>query len=133
MMQRGMADYADGKTRSDLVASLDIARAAAHILTTRRAEQEAANGKVKALADLRQRHDDATQARTNADAALTQASEQRPGVADALSAAKQKVVDARTELDSARTDRQAAQRVLDEGEERIRQGRRGAGGQASAE
>src|SRR3546814_2029573 len=83
------------QTRSDLVASLDIARAAAQILTTRRAEQEAANGKVKALADLRQRHDDATQARTNADAALTQASEQRLGVADALSAAKQKVVDAR--------------------------------------
>src|SRR3546814_14596484 len=89
----------------------------------------AANGKVKALADLRQRHDDATQARTNADAALTQASEQRLGVADALSAAKQKVVDARTALDSARTDRQAAQRVLAEGGERIRQCRRGAAAQ----
>src|SRR3546814_6101909 len=48
------------------------------------------------------------------DAALTQASEQRLGVADALSAAKQKVVDARTALDSARTDRQAAQRRSEE-------------------
>src|SRR3546814_10540983 len=65
------------------------------------------------------------------DAALTQASEQRLGVADALSAAKQKVVDARTALDSARTDRQAAQRVLAEGEERIRQCRRGAAVQAA--
>lgn len=131
IIQREMADNTDTQTRSDLVASLDIARAAAQILTTRRAEQEAANGKVKALADLRQRHDDATQARTNADAALTQASEQRLGVADALSAAKQKVVDARTALDSARTDRQAAQRALAEGEERIRQCRRGAAVQAA--
>src|SRR3546814_20955197 len=65
------------------------------------------------------------------DAALTQASEQRLGVADALSAAKQKVVDTRTALDSARTDRQAAQRVLAEGEERIRQSRRGAAVQAA--
>lgn len=131
IIQREMADNTDAQTRSDLVASLDIARAAAQILTTRRAEQEAANGKVKALADLRQRHDDATQARTNADAALTQASEQRLGVADALSAAKQKVVDARIALDSARTDRQAAQRTLAEGEERIRQCRRGAAVQAA--
>ncbi|KIQ27757.1 AAA family ATPase [Xanthomonas campestris] len=126
IIQREMSDNTDAQTRSGLVVSLDIARAAAQILTTRRAEQEAVNGKVKALADLQQRHDDATQARMNADAALTQASEQRLGVADALSAAKQKVVDARFALDSARTDRQAARTALAEGEERIRQSRRGA-------
>ena len=131
IIQREMADNTDARTRSDLVASLDIARAAAQILNTRRAEQEAVDGKVKALADLRQRHDDATQARTKADAALTQASEQRLGVADTLSAAKQKVVDARTALDSERTDRQAARTALAEGEERIRQSRRGAAIQAA--
>ncbi|KAF1687354.1 hypothetical protein B1992_05100 [Pseudoxanthomonas broegbernensis] len=131
IIQREMADNTDAQTRSDLVASLDIARAAAQILTTRRAEQEAINGKVKALADLRQRHDDATQARTKADAALTQASERRLGVADTLSAAKQKVVDARTGLDAARTDRQAARTALVEGEERIRQSRRGVAVQAA--
>ncbi|KTT68049.1 AAA family ATPase [Sphingomonas sanguinis] len=131
IIQREMADNTDTRTRSDLVASLDIARAAAQILNTRRAEQEAVNGKVKALADLRQRYDDATQARAKADAAMTQASEQRLGVADKLSAAKQKVVDARTALDSARTDRQAARTALAEGEERIRQSRRGAAIQAA--
>lgn len=126
IIQREMSDNTDAQTRSGLVASLDIARAAAQILTTRRAEQEAVNGKVKALADLQQRHDDATQARLNANAALTQATEQRLGVIDTLSAAKQKVVDARSALDSARTDRQAARTALAEGEERIRQSRRGA-------
>lgn len=131
IIQREMSNNTDAQTRSGLVASLDIARAAAQILTTRRAEQEAVNGKVKALADLRQRHDDATQARMNADAALTQASEQRLGVVDALSVAKQKVVDARAALDSARTDRQAARTALAEGEERIRQSRRGAAIQAA--
>ncbi|MBB2803069.1 hypothetical protein [Xanthomonas arboricola] len=43
-----------------------------------------------------------------------------------MSAAKQKVVDAHFALDSARTDRQAARTALAEGEERIRQSRRGA-------
>lgn len=131
IIQREMSDNTDAQTRSGLVASLDIARAAAQILTTRRAEQEAVNGKVKALADLQQRHDDATQARMNANAALTQATEQRLGVTDALSAAKQKVVDARAALDSARTNRQAARTALAEGEERIRQSRRGAAIQAA--
>lgn len=131
IIQREMADNTDVQTRSSLIASLDIARVAAQILTTRCAEQEAVNGKVKALADVRQRHDDATQARTKADAALTQAREQRLGVADTLSVAKQKVVDARTALDSARTDRQAARTALAEGEERIRQSRRGAAIQAA--
>lgn len=131
IIQREMADNTDAQTRSSLVASLDIARAAAQILSTRRAEQDAVNGKVKALADLRQRHDDATQARAKADAALTQASEKRIGVADTLSAAKQKVVDARTALDAARTDRQAARTALAEGEERIRQSHRGAAIQAA--
>tara|TARA_R110000868_G_scaffold71398_1_gene209163 strand:- start:4777 stop:7398 length:2622 start_codon:yes stop_codon:yes gene_type:complete len=125
IIQREMADNTDAQTRSDLVASLDVARAAAQILSTRRAEQEAVNGKVKALADLRQRHDDATQVRMKADAALTEASERRLGVADTLSAAKQKVVDARTALDVARTERQAARTALAEGEERNRQSRRG--------
>lgn len=131
IIQREMADNTDAQTRSDLVASLDIARAAAQILTTRRAEQEAVNGKMKALADLRQRHDDATQARAKADAALIQAREQRLGVTDTLSAAKQKVVDARTALDSARTVRQTARTALAEGDERIRQSRRGAAIQAA--
>ena len=131
IIQREMADNTDAQMRSDLIAALDIARAAAQILTTRRAEQEAVNGKVKALADIRQRHDDATQARTKADAALTQASERRLGVADTLLAAKQKVVDARAGLDAARTDRQAARTALLEGEERIRQSRRGAAVQAA--
>lgn len=131
IIQREMADNTDAQTRSSLVASLDIARAAAQILSTRRAEQDAVNGKVKALADLRQRHDDATQARAKADAALTQASEKRLGFADTLSAAKQKVVDARTALDAARTDRQAARTALAEGEERIRQSHRCAAIQAA--
>lgn len=131
IVQREMADSTDAQTRNDLVTSLEIARAAAQILTTRRAEQEAVNGKVSALADLRQRHDDATHAKTNAEVALTQAREQRLGVADALSAAKQKLMEARTALDAARTDRQAARTALAEGEERIRQSHRGAAIQAA--
>ncbi|GBQ43048.1 AAA family ATPase [Komagataeibacter europaeus] len=124
IVQREMADNTDAQTRQDLIASLDVARAAAQILSTRRAEQEAINGKVTALADLRQRHDDATRARMKAEAALTLASERRLGVADTFSAARQKVVDARTALDAARADRQAARMALAEGEEQIRRSRR---------
>lgn len=124
IVQREMADNTDAQTRQDLIASLDVARAAAQILSTRRAEQEAINGKVTALADLRQRHEDATRARMKAEAALTLASERRLGVADTFSAARQKVVDARTALDAARADRQAARTALAEGEEQIRRSRR---------
>ncbi|WP_435170335.1 AAA family ATPase [Falsirhodobacter sp. 1013] len=131
IIQREMADNTDAQTRSGLVASLDIARTAAQILTTRRAEQEAVNGKMKALEDLRQRHDDATQAWTKANDALAQAGEQRLATSDTLSAAKQKVVDARTALDFARTDRQAARTALAKGEEWIRHSRRNAAIQAA--
>jgi len=131
IIQREMGDSADAQMRSDLVATLEVARAAAQILSTRRAEQEVVNGKVRALTDLQQRHDDAVKSRTTACAALTLASEQRLGATDALSVTKQKVTDARTALDSARADRHVARTAQAEGEERSQRGRRSAAIQAA--
>ena len=77
VVQRELSDDTDAQTRRDLVSSLEIARAAAQILATRRAEHEAASSKVAGLEDLQRRHQEATSARVKANLALSGARERR--------------------------------------------------------
>lgn len=120
-VERELADETDSETRKTLVASLDVARAAAQILATRTAEEEAVSAKLDGLADLRARHDDATEAQEAATTALDTAKSQRATLADTLSAAKTKAVNARTELDAARESRREARAALDSGNTRLKQ------------
>lgn len=124
IIQREIADDTDVQSRKELIGSLEIARAAAQILSTRKAEQEAANAKLKGLEDLKERYETASAARDKASAALTTVRDARVGVADALYAAKSRTTSGRTELDAARTERQKARAALAAGEERLRQSRR---------
>jgi len=124
VVQREIADDSDVQSRKDLVASLEIARAAAQILATRRAEHEAVNAKVRGLEDLSERHRKATEDREKAELALAQARTRRSDLSDGLVAAKQRLVDARSALESARTARLDARSALSAGEDRVRASRR---------
>jgi hypothetical protein len=124
VIQREIADETDIDTRKSLVVSLDVARAAAQILATRRAEQEAANGKAKGLEDLQNRHETAKTAREQTELALGKAKEKRLLLAQDLVTAKQRATDTRQALDLARTGRQDARTALVEGEARLRAAQR---------
>ena len=123
-VERELADETDAETRKTLVASLDVARAAAQILATRTAEQEAASARLDSLADLKKRHDDAVAALEGATTALDTAQSLRATLAERLSAAKSKAVNSRTDLDTDRERRREARSALDTGEARLKQGRR---------
>jgi DNA repair exonuclease SbcCD ATPase subunit len=123
-VDREVADETDIETRKALVASLEVARAAAQILATRTAEQEAASARLDGLADLKARHDDAAEAQEAATTALDTARTQRAALADSLSAAKTKAADARAALDTARDSRREARTALESGEVLLAQDRR---------
>ena len=126
VVQRELADDTDAQTRRDLLVSLEVARAAAQILATRRAEHEAAGSRVAALDDLQRRHQEATSARDKANLALGGARERRAALAGKLSEAKQRAIDARTALDRARAARQEARAAVTAGEIQLGKARRNA-------
>lgn len=123
-VEREVADETDVEARKALVASLEVARAAAQILATRIAEQEAASVRLDGLADLKARHDDAAEAQEAATTALDTAKTQRAALADSLSAAKTKAAEDRAALDTARDSRREARTALESGEVLLAQGRR---------
>lgn len=127
VVQREIADDTDVQTRKDLVASLEVARAAAQILATRRAEHEAVSAKGKGLEDLSERHRAATEACDKARLALEKARASRTDLGEGLATAKQRLVDARAALENARTARQDARAALGAGEDRVRAARRKTG------
>lgn len=124
IVEREIADDSDAQVRSDLASSLEVARAAAQILETRKAEQAVAAGKLQTLEDLKERHETAATSHEKATSALAATREARASVTEALSAAKSKVASVRTELDTARTARQEARTALAAGEERLLHHRR---------
>ena len=123
-VEREITDETDAETRRTLVASLEIASAAAQILATRTAEQEAAGGKLASLADLKARHDSATEAQGNASAAFDRARDRRAALTDQLCATKTKAATARSDLDAARDTRREARAALVSGEKRLQEARR---------
>ncbi|KUR75196.1 hypothetical protein [Novosphingobium sp. Fuku2-ISO-50] len=124
IIQREIADETDAQDRKELVDSLDIARAAAQILSTRRAEREAAVAKLKGLEDLKSRHGAAAISRDNATTAVETARAKRAELRDALAIGKAKVTTAREDLEAARNERQDARAALLAGEEAVRVSRR---------
>ena len=124
VVHREIADDTDVQTRKDLAASLETARAAAQILATRRAEHEAISAKTRSLEDLVDRHRKATDERNSAELALGDARTRRAEILDGLATAKQRLADARRELEATRTARQEARRALTTGEDLLRASRR---------
>lgn len=119
VIERELADETDAETRQVLIASLEIARAAAQILATRHAEQEAASGKVNGLEELQRRHELASEAQDKARQALRNAQARRKGVGDRLVEARLRVTDARSSLEDARQARQSAMAALTAGEDLV--------------
>lgn len=117
VIEREIADETDADARQAFVASLEIARAAAQILATRRAEQEAANAKVNGLEELQRRHQLAIDARSKAQLALDSAQGQRNGIGERLISCRQRVIEARSAFEDARRTRLAAKAALGAGEE----------------
>lgn len=116
VIEREIADETDSETRQALVNSLEIARAAVQMLATRRAEHEAASGKVNTLEELRRRHGLASEAVEKAQRALGDARERRKGVGERLEAARRRLGEARSALEQARAARQVARIALSAGE-----------------
>ena len=131
VLQREMADTTDSQTRKDLLAELETARAAAQILTTRKAEQDTLHARLSTLEDLQQRHTAAVTAQTNANARLAETRARHALVAEARATANQKAQTARSTCEQARTARQAAQTALRMGEELTRHNQRRAAIQAA--
>lgn len=124
IVHREIADETDAQARKDLIGSLEIARAAAQILSTRNAEQEAAAAKLKGLEDLKSRHAAAAISRDKAATALETARAKRVEISEALSTAKAKAATAREELEAARSERQDARTALAAGEKALQLNRR---------
>lgn len=131
IVQREIADETDAQARKDLVGSLEIARAAAQILSTRKAEQEAAAAKLKGLEDLKSRHATAGVSCENATTALKAAQAKRAELGEAVATAKTKVASARTELEAGRSERQGARTALAAGEQAVSLSRRQAAAAAA--
>lgn len=84
VLQRELSDDTDAQTRRDLVASLEVASAAALIVATRKAEHEAIGTKLRGLEDLSHRHQLAFAMRREAQLALEQAKSRRGDLSDGL-------------------------------------------------
>ncbi|UAJ12617.1 AAA family ATPase [Glacieibacterium megasporae] len=120
VIQREIADPTDAEARKVFSASLDVARAAAQILATRRAEQEAASGKMNGLEELQSRHESATTTRDDATRAADLARERRCALAGELGVAKVSATETRLALETARTARREARAAHISGEARFR-------------
>ena len=120
LIQREIADDTDAQVRKDLVASLEIARAAAQILATRKAEHEAVGARVRGLDELFERHGKAIEDRDKAQCALDRTRGQRAELANTIGEARKRLVDARGAFEQARTVRRDARTALIAGENRLR-------------
>lgn len=112
VLQREIDDPADAAERDRLTQSLEVARAAAQLLSTRTAEQESTKRALAALQDVESRHRKATEDRTTAEGALAGAQKQRSRIQGELEAARTAVGEARTSLSEAREKRGAAREAL---------------------
>lgn len=112
VLEREIADPTDAEERDRLNQSLEVARAAAQLLATRKAEQESADRALAALQDLDTRYRKAQEDTTRAEDALAEARERRSAVQTDLEAARTAVADARAALTEAREKRTSAREAL---------------------
>ncbi|WP_370677313.1 AAA family ATPase [Pleomorphomonas sp. PLEO] len=116
LLDQELADTRDVEARAELIRTLEIARAAAMLLSTRRAEHEAATAIVRGKEDLKSRHQAAAKALIDAEAALTEAKTRRIAIVEDIQACKVAVDSAREALIQARANRQQARKALTTGE-----------------
>lgn len=112
VLDRDLADTTDAEQRTSLVAQLDIARSAAQLLETRRAEQGRLADRVKGLEDLATRVAAARKAVVDTGMALHKARANRSGLVEELTAAREQAQAARERLATARASRREAQEAL---------------------
>lgn len=119
VIERELADETEQEQRAGLVQSLEIARAAAQILETRKAEHENFSANLDRLEDLQSQHEAAREALAAAGESLTAITADRDQLGDQLEAGRTKVAETKAALDKARDDRAAARQALSEGEGRL--------------
>lgn len=112
ILEREIADPTDEEERDGLIRSLEVARAAAQLLATRKAEQESADRALAALQDLDTRYRKAKEDTTRAEDALAEVQERRCAVKTDLDAARTAVADARAALSEAREKRTSVREAL---------------------
>ena len=112
VLDRDLADTTDAEQRKALVAQLDIARSAAQLLETRRAEQGRLADRVKGLEDVALRVAAARKAVADTGTALRNARANRSGLAEELTAAREQAQTARERLATARANRREAHEAL---------------------
>lgn len=115
-LMRELADPSDAETRRALTSSLEIARAAAQILATRKAEQLTAHTKLLGLEELSARNIAANAAVGAARQALIAAQTARADSAGELALARTRAEEARGSLVIARAERLQAREALSLGE-----------------
>ena len=131
VLDRDLADTTDAEQRRALVGQLDVARSAAQLLDTRRAEQGRLVDRVKALEDLASRLATARKAVVDTATALGKARDSRSGLVGELAAAQERATTARELLTRDRDTRRTAHAALDAARIRAAEReRRGAIGEA---
>lgn len=119
VIERELTDETEQEQRANLVQALDVAKAAAQILETRKAEHENLSTNLDRLEDLQAQHEAAREALTAAGESLATITADRDQLAGQLEAGRTKVADAKAALDKARNDRATARQALVEGEGRL--------------
>ena len=117
LIQREIADDTDAQVRKDLMASLEVARAAAQILETRKADMRLLAHGCEVSTTSSDRHSKAIEDRDKAQCALDRMREQRAELADPRRGEGQRLVDMRM-CSSGRDVRQDARTALSAGEDR---------------
>ena len=118
VLERDLEDDRDASERRSLEGAQGIARAAAQILATRRAEHAAARAAVDALEELKSRHDAETAILQAVTAELEAARHGRAALAGEVQESRARGESARSNLSAARAERQHAREALDAGEQR---------------
>ncbi|MBY9064954.1 AAA family ATPase [Sphingomonas yunnanensis] len=112
VLNRDLADTTDADQRRALAGQLDVARSAAQLLETRRAEQRRLIDRVGALEDLASRLATVRKAVGDTATALNKARESRSSLVGELAAAQERAATARDLLVSARDNRRNAHAAL---------------------
>ncbi len=112
VLDRDLADTTDVEQRRVLVGQLEVARSAAQLLDTRRAEQGRLVDRVRALEDLASRLTTARKAVVDTATALSKARDSRSSLVGELVAAQERATTARDLLANARDTRRAAHVAL---------------------
>jgi hypothetical protein len=118
VLERGLEDDHDASERRSLEDAQGVARAAAQILATRRAEHAAARAAVDALEELKSRHDAATAILEAVTAEREAARNGRAALAGEVKEARARAESARSNLSLAPAQRQGAREALEAGEQR---------------